>query len=522
MKNPKQNKSEPLIAAGDHLVAIDRFIQATRDSGYKGTSSAIAELVDNALQAGATKILVAVEPDDGTDWLRVEVADNGCGMPPATLREALRFGGSSRFNDRRGLGRYGMGLPNSSFSQARCVNVASWTSPSEVWACSLDLEDIAAGKVATVPNPERACMPAAADSKGFRTGTVVRWQRCDRLDFRRPSTIATKLRTVLGRVFRFFIWDGVDIRVNGERVVAFDPLCVHTESTVTGATLYAEPLEYDIDISLPDGKGNARGKVVVRFSELPVHKWHALTNEEKQRLGILKGAGVSIVRAKREIDFGWFMLGEKRKENYDDWWRCELQFDPGLDEVFGITHTKQQIHPTHDLAQVLSPDLEGTAKTLNRRVRQAHERLQSAVRVAESQKTAGARESLLPPLAKRLSLKDRRDYKTLERRHPEVKQAKNNANGGLQYSMVVANANGARLFRTYRDAGHLVMALNADHPFYKKVYAPLCDDGDPRRKAIRQHLELILLAAARTEAAVGKVSKPFLTYWSDVLATFLQ
>jgi hypothetical protein len=129
---------------------------------------------------------------------------------------------------------------------------------------------------------------------------------------------------------------------------------------------------------------------------------------------------------------------------------------------------------------------------------------------------------LLPPLAKRLSPKDRRDYKTLQRRHPEVKQAKNNANAGLHYSMVVANANGARLFRTYRDAGHLVMALNSDHPFYKKVYAPLCDDGDPRRKAIRQHLELILLAAARTEAAVGKVSKPFLTYWSDVLATFLQ
>jgi signal transduction histidine kinase len=106
MRRPKQDKSALLIAPGDHLVAIDRFIQATRDSGYKGTNSAIAELVDNALQAGATKILVNVEPDDGVDWLRVEVADNGSGMSPATLREALRFGGSSRFNDRQGLGRY--------------------------------------------------------------------------------------------------------------------------------------------------------------------------------------------------------------------------------------------------------------------------------------------------------------------------------------------------------------------------------------------------------------------------------
>src|SRR5262249_23758912 len=144
------------------------------------------------------------------------------------------------------------------------------------------------------PEPERTSRPAIADSRGFRTGTVVRWRRCDRLDFRRPATIASKLRSVLGRVFRFFVWDGVEIRVNGELVVALDPLCVHPESPVTGATLYAEPLEYDIDIPLPDGKGNARGRVMIRFSELPVHKWHNLSNEEKQKLGVLKGAGVSI------------------------------------------------------------------------------------------------------------------------------------------------------------------------------------------------------------------------------------
>jgi hypothetical protein len=34
------------------IVALDTFIQATRDSGYKGTGSAVAELVDNSLQAG--------------------------------------------------------------------------------------------------------------------------------------------------------------------------------------------------------------------------------------------------------------------------------------------------------------------------------------------------------------------------------------------------------------------------------------------------------------------------------------
>ena len=42
------------------IVVLDRFIQATRDSGYRGTGSAVAELVDNALQADATRIDITI------------------------------------------------------------------------------------------------------------------------------------------------------------------------------------------------------------------------------------------------------------------------------------------------------------------------------------------------------------------------------------------------------------------------------------------------------------------------------
>src|SRR5437660_1644911 len=113
------------------LVVIDHFIQATRDSGYKGTPSAIAELVDNAIQAGATRVVINIAPNEAVadGSLHVEVVDNGSGMDSATLQQALRFGGSTNFNDRHGLGRYGMGLPNSSFSQTRRVEVYTWRSP---------------------------------------------------------------------------------------------------------------------------------------------------------------------------------------------------------------------------------------------------------------------------------------------------------------------------------------------------------------------------------------------------------
>ena len=116
------------------IIALDKFIQATRDSGYKGTASAISELVDNSIQAGATRIAIsmtATTSGDEDKAIEVSVLDNGCGMDPFTLRQALRFGGSTRFADRSGLGRYGMGLPNASLSQARRVTVYTWQSPSE-------------------------------------------------------------------------------------------------------------------------------------------------------------------------------------------------------------------------------------------------------------------------------------------------------------------------------------------------------------------------------------------------------
>ena len=65
-----------------------------------------------------------------------------------------------------------------------------------------------------------------------------------------------------------------------------------------------------------------------------------MTNEEKRFFGITQNAGMSILRAGREIDFGWFFMGGKRKENYDNWWRAELSFDPALDELFGVTSYK--------------------------------------------------------------------------------------------------------------------------------------------------------------------------------------
>jgi len=525
------------IAADDDdcpIIALDRFIQATRDSGYKGTASAISELIDNSIQANATEIGVRIEAVEGDPPIEIAVFDDGCGMDPFTLRQALRFGGSSRFGDRSGLGRYGMGLPNSSLSQASRVTVYTWQGngkgrtkadlkPSTVYSSYLDVDEIAGGQLQHVPPPK--ITPAPPPACRGPSGTLVVWQRCDRLDNRKISTLERKLSAELGRRFRHFIWRGVRLTVNGVPIEAIDPLYLHKSAKYRGAEAFGDLLEYEIAVD-PADPSKGTGRVEVRFSELPVHEWQGLSNEEKRALGVSKGAGVSIVRAGREVDLGWFFLGDKRRENYDDWWRCEIQFDPVLDEAFGITHTKQQVRPKGYLLEALTPDIETTARALNGRVRKAHLATKSQERFAEAEQVAADSERLLSPLTTEPGKSAKNLMNALKKRNPKLRAPAETEASGQRYAIVEAPLKEMAFFSVARDKDRLALVLNPEHPFYTRVYRPLAESEAPRDKGLRVSIELLLLAAARSEAASGtrraEALEQFRIEWSDTLATFLN
>jgi len=512
------------------IIALDRFIQATRDSGYKGTASAISELVDNSIQAGATRIAISVTAktsDDEDRAIEVSVLDNGGGMSPITLRQALRFGGSTRFGDRHGLGRYGMGLPNASLSQARRVTVFTWqavtggtrrsTSPL-VYSSYLDVDEIMRCEMTEVPEPKIDRTPPSSCSGN--SGTLVCWSQCDRLDNRRVSTIVRKLEVELGRRFRHFIWKGLRITINGDNIVAFDPLYLHPKAEISGAQLFGEQMRFEIRADSPDS--NNTGWVYVRFTELPVHSWHKLSNDEKRRIGLSKGAGVSIVRGGREVDYGWFFMGSKHRENYDDWWRCEIQFDPILDEAFGITHTKQQARPQAHLLEALTPDLEATARSLNGRARKAHMAVKAQERFSEAERIANERDHLLRPLPRSADPSAKALMGELKKLHPSLRERDANAN---RYSIVEHAVKDTSFFTLAYDGDRLVLVLNPDHPFYREIYKPLTEGDTPGDSKIRAKLELLLLAAARSEA-VARGNAPALAKlrleWSHTLAAFLN
>jgi hypothetical protein len=507
------------------IIALDRFIQSTRDSGYKGTVSAIAELVDNALEASARRIDIQVRKSATGDDFEVSVLDDGTGMDAETLTEALRFGGTTRFNSRKGLGRFGMGLPNASLSQARRVDVYTWQQGEAPITSYLDVDQIVSGTLSAIPKPMRQSLPTAVKAK--KSGTLVVWSRCDRLDHRRVSTVEKRLHAGLGRIFRHFLWAGTVIALNGKAVDPVDPIFLQTSFEDGGAKKFQDAIMVEIATD-PENSSSPAGQVEILFTELPVAEWHGLSNEEKRARGVANGAGVSIVRGKREVDFGWFFMGAKRRENYDDWWRCEIRFNPDLDDAFGITHTKQQIRPKDYLVEALQPIIEDTAKALNSRVRQKHLNLKTEKTGVEAEKLASKRHDHLRPIPKsRGQASDTRALSDLADRHTRVREALTQKSPETKYLLVQDEQDRGPFYKPLVSDGVLVAVLNSNHLFFRKFYEPLAGQNGLDSAKASHVINLMLLAATRAEALMNnrderKTLAKFRKEWSEVLDALLR
>jgi hypothetical protein len=492
------------------LVDFRHFIVATRDSGYKNTSAALAELVDNSIESGATIIEINIEKVSGevTEQLELTITDNGKGMDEHELNLALQFGGSSRFNSRTSLGRYGMGLPNSSLSQCRKVEITTWKMKGEYLFNYLDVDEIAEKNIDRLPSIIKGIDSNSSFSSN--SGTIIRWKKCDRLSYKYIRSLIKQIKVDLGKVFRYSLWRGIEISVCGELVEPFDPLFMGKGINLVGGITYGKEINYQIKI--PEYE-NRTSLVKVKFVELPVKDWSKLSNEEKRKNRITKNAGVSILRAEREIDYGWFFMGEKRKENYDDWWRCEISFNPELDEVFGVTHTKQEIRQTEFMNNILIPEIEQIARTLNNRVRLQFMDLKK----------------VHPTIYSKQQL-EKNDVYQLPLNRVEIKtstKVSSNRIRGFQYEIVAKELKNDIFFEVESIKDAIVLNVNTAHLFYDKVFKPLHEKKIPNSASIVKIIELLIFAAARSEFAFNdeyesKIITDFKKAWSANLKTFIS
>jgi len=158
------------------------MLESLRGLGYS-TAAALADIVDNSISAGATEVRIDFSWDGQNS--RISVLDNGRGMCDAELESAMRLGDKNPLaaRDSHDLGRFGMGLKTSSFSQCRRLTVASVKDG--VQSClRWDLTELSAN-----PNSGWLLFEGPAPSSesfitslnGMETGTIVLWETLDRI-----------------------------------------------------------------------------------------------------------------------------------------------------------------------------------------------------------------------------------------------------------------------------------------------------------------------------------------------------
>lgn len=359
------------------IIPPDLAVKAMRDSGYRNTAYALAELIDNSIQAEAknVEVICLEEYQKISERYRrrmthIAVLDNGTGMTPETLWIALQFGNGTHLTDRRGIGRFGMGLPNSSISQCRRLEVWTWQNgPDNALYTYLDVDEIERRTQIAVPEPSAKPLPKEWRNRSeliSESGTLVLWSNFDeyRLTWRGAAATLRHTETLAGRMYRKFINDGrVAIKLialeNEEPTESRfakvnDPLYLMSPSS-TPAPFETKPMfqswgEQDETFSIHYGE--ADHEVVVRMSwARPETVPDDGLERGRKPYGkhAAKNIGVSIVREGRELD-----LDPAWTNSYDPverWWGVEVEFPSALDEVFGVTNNKQSTTIFSHLAQ---------------------------------------------------------------------------------------------------------------------------------------------------------------------------
>ena len=382
------NQLAALKEADRSLFPSSYTIRALRDSRYHNTAYAIAELIDNSVDAGAEQIeLLCMEQLPVKSRTRrpvsaIAVLDNGIGMDARTLFEALRFGGGDRHDSNDGIGKYGMGLPTSSMSQCKKVDVWTWKDGlASAWHSSIDADDIAKGNYdAPIPDQETPIpepwMEAGSDEiYENRSGTLVVWGKLDKIQWKTARAIIDNTSQEVGRIHRHFIWADI-VRIRAASFLANRPIGRKETTFAANDPLYLmsptstpEPWKSEPMFKLwfeKDYTDEVDGREVTIEVKYSIVKPEALrTASLRQYPGsedygrhARHNIGVSVVREDREIvlEDAFLREGGSTENPQNRWWGCEVQFRRSCDELFGVDHNKQMVANFTQAAKTLARD----------------------------------------------------------------------------------------------------------------------------------------------------------------------
>ena len=340
-----------------------------RDFGYT-LETAMADVIDNSVTASASVVEILAETSVDEPWIAIR--DNGHGMSGEELIEAMRPGSKDPRNKRDGhdLGRFGLGLKTASFSQCRRLTVIT-RKKGATTAATWDLDEVSQ-KGWNIEIDDAPFGIPATDKLGGADGTVVLWQKLDRLstnfqnDNEKRSVEINKAISAAERhlrlcFHRYMVGAGSKLKIllNGRRLVPIDPFGTEYPST-----------QCDPEERLP----LKQGEVVTQCFTLPHHTkvakaiWDELGGPE----GHLRSQGFYVYRERRLIIAGgWLGLARQRELTKLARVRVDIPNTMDSDWKIDVRKASAQLPPVvRERLRKIVEKLQGTSKrTYQRRGR---------------------------------------------------------------------------------------------------------------------------------------------------------
>lgn len=336
-------------------------INAYRSFGYN-LSTAVADIIDNSISAGADKIFLDFEWKGSDSYL--SILDNGIGMNRDELVIAMTPGSKDPEDERsvNDLGRFGMGLKTASFSQCKKLTVISKRVGFKVINRCWDVDFINSIN-------SWVLLDFVSDHKFVRkldeqkSGTLVLWENLDRLVGNSSSENETvekaflremiQVRDHLSLVFhRFIEKKTVKLFFNGQQIEPLNPFLLNCSvKPEMGATEYFDNAEVTYFI-------------MPHMSQIPKEEY----DKTGGSLGWFESQGFYIYRGDRLLVAGdW--LGLERKRDYSKLARIAVNFGNTDDFNWNLDIKKSTATPPlsirTELARIAKIAIQKSAKIYN-------------------------------------------------------------------------------------------------------------------------------------------------------------
>jgi Histidine kinase-, DNA gyrase B-, and HSP90-like ATPase len=482
-KRPTLLNSDGLRFDKPNLPNAAILMNSLRHLGYSN-HSAIADLVDNSIDADAQRIAIGVEREKG-DFV-ITIVDDGIGMDERVVDEATKLGSDTERNVASDLGLYGMGLVTASISIGRRLQVMTRAAgDTGVLVSVSDLDEVMSHND-FVKHQSRGSADEVrlfeevlrrSEIEDAESGTIVSISKSDGMKYTSTGHFLNALKKHLSQTFRYYLAAGKSIMVNGEVLKPYDPLHLELE----GVKVFSDDA-YDFTFKTEEGV-ELTEKFRVKLVTLPDFG----TDGNFERGFTLRGQGFYVLRNNREIAEAQ-TLGLFTRHSEFNLFRAELHVPATLDDVLGVNFTKREVKPNQAFLDKLRQVTGGQLKTI--RAQRWKKRVATDEKSDQHDEAARLITAKSHLLVKPKAAVEKRSPRANGHTKPEQepKDGTESARKNFRQTQLTASdlrvrfeqvslGEGGQIFEAYQEGRTIIVQWNVDHPFYQRFVVENQADG---------------------------------------------